>query len=106
MEVVQSQVLNEVENVTESNNFNISTPQVSVALDLEIENVSEIVPIVVSRPAIGLSSSVSEDDCSQAICNPESDLVSCVSAIISRQGTSDSEAKDWISLLRLVGAEL
>ena len=78
MEVVQSQVLNEVENVTESNNFNISTPQDSVAPDLEIENVSEIVPNVFSRPAIGLSSSESEDDCSQASFNPESDLVSCV----------------------------
>ena len=105
MEVVQSQVLNEVENVTESNNFNISTPQDSVAPDLEIENVSEIDSNVFSRPAIGLSSSESEDDCSQAKCNPESDLVSCVSAIISRHGTSDSEAKDWISLLRLVGTE-
>ena len=51
MDVVQSQVLNEVENVTESNNFNISTPQNSVAPDLEIENVSEIVPNVFSRPA-------------------------------------------------------
>ena len=37
MEVVESQVLNEIENVTESNNFNISTPQDSVAPDLEIE---------------------------------------------------------------------
>ena len=105
MEVVQSQVLNEVENVTQSSNFNITTPQDSVAPDLEIENVSEIVPNVFSRPAVGLSSSESEDDCSQANYNPESDLVSCVSAIISRHGTSDSEAKESISLLRLVGTE-
>ena len=105
MEVIQSKVLNEVENVTESNNFNISTPQDSVAPDLEIENVSEIVPNVFSRSAIGLGSSESEDDCSQANFNTESDLVSCVSANISRHGTSDSEAKDWISLLRLVGTE-
>ena len=105
IEFVQSQVLNEVENVTESNNFNISTPQDFVTPDLEIENVSEIVPNVFSRPAIGFSSSESEDDCSQANFNPESDLLSSLSAIISRHGTSESEAKDWISLLRLVGTE-
>ena len=53
MEVVQSQVLNEVEKVTEFKNFNISTPQDSVNPDLEIENVSEFVPNVFQGLQLG-----------------------------------------------------
>ena len=49
-----------------------------------------------------VSSSETEDESVQTSVNPIEDFLYCVSATFSKHSTPDSEANDWLKLLRLV----